>query len=238
MRHAGQSDGTPVVVKLIRARSNEPSLLKYLGSIGSASNHIIPLLKTFEFSVGTFIVTPEAAPLDLGLNFGDFDGKIADLGWQLVHGVKFLHKNRVAHLDIKPGNIVVARRTHLYIIDFDISVRVDDPDSMIDQWLGTPPWMAPEIGDQHGPRRLYSPIRADLWSCGLVLQYLARRGKEGDVLKPFAGQLLNKDPSLRPMLSSMDLPNMDKTNLIGNATDLKHRDSTRKRKRGDFEEAR
>jgi hypothetical protein len=202
MRHAIQPDGTAVVLKLIHARSNELSILQYLDPITSACNHTIPLLGTFNLSVGTFIVTPEATPLDLGLNLGHFHGKVADLSQQLVDGVAFLHEHGVAHLDIKPGNIIVARRSHLYIIDFDISVRVYGPGELIDRWLGTPPWMAPEIGDRYGPRRPYSPIRADLWSCGLVLRYLAsKRGKEDDTFETLAGQLLNKHPHLRPMLS-------------------------------------
>jgi serine/threonine protein kinase len=99
--------------------------------------------------------------------------------------------------------MVVTLQSHLYIIDFDISVRVDGLDELIDQWRGTPPWMAPEIGDQDVPRRIYIPIRADLWSCGLVLWYLAsRRGEEDDMFETLARQLLNKNPYLPPMLTS------------------------------------
>ena len=221
MRHATQPDGTAVVVKLIRRRSHEPSLLQYLGSITSACNHTIPLLETFDLNVGKFIVTPEATPLDLGCQLGHFHGKIADLSRQLVDGVAFLHENGVAHLDIKPGNIVVTRRSRLQIIDFDISVRVDGPDELIDQWFGTPRWMAPEIGDQHGSRCLYSPIRADLWSCGLVLQYLAsEHGKEEDTFAGLTRQLLNKHPHLRPMLSSSSLDKTMHLSGSGKATDV------------------
>jgi hypothetical protein len=235
MRHATQPDGTAVVIKLIHARSNELPLLQYLGSITSARNHTIPLLATFNLSVGTFIVIPEATPLDHGFNFGDFHGKVADLGRQLVDGVAFLHENGVAHLDIKPGNIIVTPRSNLYIIDLDISVRVDGPDELINQWLGTPPWMAPEIGDLHGPRRLYSPIRADLWSCGLVLRYLAsKRGKEDDVFETLAGQLLDKDPYLRPMLSSSRTSPSIKSKVTGKDTHPPSGRGGLKRKRDTF----
>jgi len=202
MAYAKQRDGTAVVIKLIQSGSNELSLLQYLSSITSPSNHAIPLLATFQLSLGTFIVIPEATTLTLGFKFGDFQGKVADLSQQLVDGVAFLHDNGIAHLDIKPGNIVVTRRSHLYIIDFDISVRIDCPGELIDEWLGTPGWMAPEIGEEHGPRHLYDPIRADLWSCGLLLQYLAtNRGEEADAFQTLTAQLLNRQPLLRPMLS-------------------------------------
>jgi serine/threonine protein kinase len=219
MRCATRPDGTAVVVKLIHAHSNELSLLQYLGSITSVGNHTIPLLATFNLSVGTFMVIPEATPLGLGCKLGYFQGEVAHLSRQLVDGVAFLHENGVAHLDIKPGNMVVTLQSHLYIIDFDISVRVDGPDELIDEWLGTPPWMAPEIGDRHGPRRPYSPIRADLWSCGLVLQALAnRRGKEDDMFETLARQLLNKNPHLRPMLSSSRSDKAMQHSSSGNAT--------------------
>ena len=112
----------------------------------------------------------------------------------------FLHRRGVAHLDIKPQNIV-ARPNRLFIIDFDISVRVDGPNALIDRWCGTPGWMAPEIGRQDRPRCSYSPIRADLWSCGLVLRYLASNGAvKENPFKILTRQLLNKNPRLRPLL--------------------------------------
>jgi hypothetical protein len=76
-------------------------------------------------------------------------------------------------------------------------------DATIDRWRGTPGWMAPEIGkDPHGPKYLYSPKQAYLWSCGLVLRYLAREGvgKEENRLEVLTRHLLNKDPRLRPLL--------------------------------------
>jgi serine/threonine protein kinase len=203
MRHAIHPDGTTVVLKLLRTSSKELPLLEFLCSLKSQYNHTIPLLETFNLSIGTFIVLPEATPLDLGFRFGLFRTKVADFGRQLIEGVAFLHQHGVAHLDIKPSNIVIAHKGHLYIIDFDISVRVDGPDTLIDKWCGTPSWMAPEIGDRHGPKCFYSPIRADLWSCGLMLLYIAQECEEGDEeLKILAGLLLNKNPRLRPMLNS------------------------------------
>jgi hypothetical protein len=47
---------------------------------------------------------------------------------------------------------------------------------LIDCWCGTPEWVAPEIGHEDGPKCLYSPIRANLWFCGLMLRYFAGKG--------------------------------------------------------------
>jgi serine/threonine protein kinase len=200
MRHAKQSNGTPVVVKLLYSGSDELRILRRLDSIKSRIKPTIPLLGTIKSNVGTFIILPEATPLDLEFIFGDFGSKVFEMSLQLIEGVAFLHRHGIAHLDIKPQNIVVLRN-RLFIIDFDISVCVDGPDALIDCWCGTPSWMAPEIGRQDGPRCLYSPIRADLWSCGRVLQYLADKGAvKENPFEALTRQLLNKDPRLRPLL--------------------------------------
>jgi serine/threonine protein kinase len=197
MRHAKQSNGSAVVVKLLYPGSNELQILQYLRSIKSSYNPTISFATIHLNMMETFIILPKATPLDLGFAIGLFCSKGMDFSHQLIEGVAFLHLHGIAHLDIKPQNIVVLRN-QLFIIDFDISVRVDGPNTLIDRWCGTPEWMAPEIGDQDGPKCLYSPIRADLWSCGLMLRYLARKGaaKEHTLTR----QLLNRNPRLRPLL--------------------------------------
>jgi serine/threonine protein kinase len=118
--------------------------------------------------VGTFILLPEATPLDLGFRLGNFRNDVVDLSRQLIECVAFLDRQDIAHLDIKP-EYIAALRKQLFIIDFDISVRVDGLDALIDRWCGTSQWIVPEIGHEDGPKLSCSPIRADLWSCGLVL---------------------------------------------------------------------
>jgi len=201
MRHAIQSNGTAVVVKLLHPDTNELQFLRHFHQINSPDNHIIPLLATFKLNIGTFICVPKATPLDIGFALGMFRNHVVDFSRQLIEGVGFLHLNGIAHLDIKPQNIV-ALPHQLFIIDFDISVRVSGPNALIDRWCGTPGWMAPEIGRRDGPRCSYSPIRADLWSCGRVLQYLAREGvvKEENPFKALTWRLLNKVPQNRPLL--------------------------------------
>jgi serine/threonine protein kinase len=199
MRHAMQASGIAVVVKLLCPDTNELPILQHLHSIKSTNNHTIPLLETLELNPGTFILLPEATPLDLGFTLGMFCD-VVDFSRQLIEGVAFLHRYDIAHLDIKPQNIV-ALQNQLLIIDFDISVRVDGPDALIDRWCGTPEWMAPEIGHEDGPKRSYSPIRADLWSCGLVLRYLASKGVVKEENPPFQTLTRHKPATSSPVTS-------------------------------------
>jgi serine/threonine protein kinase len=201
MRRAIQSNGTAVIVKLLYPDSHELQIIRDLHRTDSPYNHTIPLLCSLELDMGTFALFPKATPLNNRFALEMLDDKVVDFSRQLIEGVAFLHSHGIAHLDIKPQNIVVDPNK-LFIIDFDISVRVNGPMELIDRWCGTPGWMAPEIGHQNGPKCRYSPIRADLWSCGLVLRYLASKGdvEEENTFEVLTRQLLNRKPLLRPLL--------------------------------------
>jgi serine/threonine protein kinase len=197
MRHASRF-GTSVVVKYVPSDSNEASILQYLHSTKPAPG-IIPLLKTFRLDLGHLIILPEGNPLRHVLNYSPPRSDLMDFSRQLIDAVSFLHQEHIAHLDIKPQNLVVLKH-RLFIIDFGISAHVDGPETLINYRCGTPGWMAPEIEHPDGPRLLYSPIRADLWSCGLVLEYLWKHTVEENPFKELTRQLLDRNPWHRPLL--------------------------------------
>ncbi|KIJ58946.1 hypothetical protein HYDPIDRAFT_50427, partial [Hydnomerulius pinastri MD-312] len=86
---------------------------------------------------------------------------------QLVEGVAFMHRHRVAHLDIKPRNVLIpVHGGRLSIIDFSIAVFVQSPQTKFRGIVGTEGYIAPEVAT---PNARYDPIRADLWSCGKTL---------------------------------------------------------------------
>jgi len=123
-----------------------------------------------------------------------------------------MHRHNVAHLDLKPDNIVVAGPTNrLFIIDFSVSVQISGLESRISGYRGTEGWAAPEL--ELNSNREYQPIRADLWSAGRVLQYLADQ-QHGHISGPIyflAERLMNRNPQLRPALSVIpDYPILEK----------------------------
>ena len=78
---------------------------------------------------------------------------------------------KVAYLDLNPDNILLTRRSRslrLLIIDCSVSLRVDTEESRVEGYRGTKGWAASELQDDK-----YQSIRADLWSTGRVLQYIA-----------------------------------------------------------------
>jgi serine/threonine protein kinase len=110
-----------------------------------------------------------------------------------------MHQHPIAHLDLKPDIILVNESNRLWITDFSTSVQVRDADEMIEGYIGTPGWMAPEIGEEQP----YSPIWADLWSCGQMIQYFTTFGFKEPVLEEKSQLLLDQDPSKRPSLKDV-----------------------------------
>ena len=208
MRRHEDTSGTLVIVKECRQGSDEAKILEFLQTLRPPCKHIISLIETIVSHAGTTcIVLPERQSVkeqvECFTDGGDLQGMLLDLSEDLTIGLSFLHKNGIAHLDIKPSNLVYTNGSHpqLEIIDFDIAVQVHNEEEEIDKYCGSKDWMAPEIGEENRPRQMYSPMRADKWSCGRVLRLFAERhGKADEGLRGFATRLMNRNPRKRPPL--------------------------------------
>ena len=91
---------------------------------------------------------------------------------QILEGLIYLHDNHIAHLDIKPQNILLSEpfpNGDIKLCDFGISRRITK-DCEIRDICGTPDYVAPEI-------LRYDPISlaTDMWSLG-VLTYVLLSG--------------------------------------------------------------
>lgn len=99
----------------------------------------------------------------------------------VLEGLAHLHAKRVAHLDLKPQNLLLsADGEELLICDFGIS-RAIQPGAHVREILGTRDYVAPEILS-------YEPLTlaADIWSVG-VLAYVLVSG-----YSPFAGDTIQE----------------------------------------------
>jgi serine/threonine protein kinase len=205
LSRATRTNGAAVILKLIDRDCEELVIHRLLNGIKSASNHTISLIGEITTDLGTIIALPEELPLPHAPSTL-FNTNSDNLMRQFLEGVQFMHQQNVAHLDLKPDNIVIrsANELRLLIIDFSVSVQVGDQESWIQGYRGTHGWVAPEVGDMKGADQKYRPIRADLWSTGLVLQYIARRrSRRTDYqYKSLVDKLLDKDPLERPLLSN------------------------------------
>ncbi|GAA5973936.1 hypothetical protein JCM11641_001230 [Rhodosporidiobolus odoratus] len=87
--------------------------------------------------------------------------------YQLISAVAYLHDQAIAHRDINPNNVVLARSGRLVLIDFGIAIHDGDekPGEMCFE-VGTGPYRAPELVFAS---RTYSPPAIDLWALAATL---------------------------------------------------------------------
>ena len=105
------------------------------------------------------------------LGENSFHNVVELLHIQLLKGIAFLHKHGVAHLDLKPTNLLVSGSLspHLVIINFGLSVFVESEKTKVTGNHVTPGWAVPEVRMEHMMK--YSAILADQWSCEQILLY-------------------------------------------------------------------
>ena len=96
---------------------------------------------TLEFVDGGSIADLSKKVKAMGENAGSFFFR------QLIDALEYLQSKQVAHLDLKPQNILVSNDLTLKLTDFGISrnVRTD----RLPKYCGTRGYMAPEIVGNH-----------------------------------------------------------------------------------------
>ncbi|KAM9334206.1 striated muscle preferentially expressed protein kinase-like [Symphorus nematophorus] len=97
---------------------------------------------------------------------------------QVLEGLRYLHDKNIAHLDIKPENILMSSPVsdQIRICDFGNAIKLETSEEYYCKY-GTPEYVAPEIVNQ-------TPVSkaTDIWPVG-VITYLCLTG-----VSPFAGE--------------------------------------------------
>ncbi|MDD3731130.1 MAG: protein kinase [candidate division Zixibacteria bacterium] len=82
----------------------------------------------------------------------------------------FAHQKGIYHRDIKPGNIMIDRNSHVKVIDFGIAKAESDPNlTLAGTACGTPAYMAPE---QFTPSEKVDYSLVDIYAVGTTLYYM------------------------------------------------------------------
>jgi len=154
---------------------------------------------------------------------GPFDeNTVKQITRSLLQSIAYLHSHNIVHRDLKPKNIVFHkdRRTEPKLVDFGDSLEVDEQESY-SEFIGTPPYMAPERLKEHKGWQLK---KADVWAIACIAYEMivgercfpggTQREVFGNVLndrwswpsnqtpsdamQDFVRQCLNADPDRRP----------------------------------------
>jgi len=105
----------------------------------------------------------------------DLDDKLTRTYFrQLIEGVEYLHASGVAHLDLKPENLLLGADFNLKIADFDLSHVYGDTKILS---RGTRYYRAPEFfKSSSSDPELKSPFTADIYGAGIILFILKSGG--------------------------------------------------------------
>ena len=89
----------------------------------------------------------------------------------VVLGLDYLHSLRIAHMDLKPENMLLCTDGSVKLADFGVSFIHDlvASDGVEKRLVGTPAFLAPEVLSEAG----YDPFKADVWSLGVCFYNMA-----------------------------------------------------------------
>lgn len=127
---------------------------------------------------------------------GAFPQRIARMYFgKIIEGIKSMHSKGVYHRDLKPENILLNSDLELKIADFGFSKNIAEMagSTTTKTWLGTRPYMAPELL----AGRPYEPAKADIFAAGAIL-FILYSGyfgfNEASLKNPFYNFLLQGRP--------------------------------------------
>lgn len=161
-----------VCLKEIKTSADEISEDVFLSKLKDGP-HIIPLLDVIETPSKSrkTLVTPKMKS-DLhehlmSSQFGLKENKVLQLGLQLARALQFCHSKGVAHLDIKPDNVLMDSDGNAYLADFGLAemYNPDSPSPKLTAYKGSFEYISPQVARMEP----FTPEKTDVWSLGVLL---------------------------------------------------------------------
>ncbi|KAH8111180.1 kinase-like domain-containing protein [Phellopilus nigrolimitatus] len=139
------------IAKRLRADSKELEILEKLRKEQPRCENIIDLIDVVDSSVGKCIILPFLGNVAYSLLLGSegkLHGRYIRASRDVALGVAFLHEHGIAHMDIKPANLLYTSTYVVKIIDFDVSVQVKDEEEQVTGFFMT--FLEEHQGDDEG----------------------------------------------------------------------------------------
>ena len=92
------------------------------------------------------------------------ENEIINIFYGICKGLKYLHKNKIIHRDLKTMNIFLTKNNHIKIGDFGVSKILTNNNIYVYTNVGTSYYLSPEICQN----KLYDE-KSDMWSLGCLL---------------------------------------------------------------------
>ena len=134
--------------------------------------HIIKLYEHFQYN-DRFVIILEyctrGSLVNEVENFGRFsEQRLYTVSKQICSALSYAHKQRIAHHDLKPQNILFDSFGRAKIADFGISIQ-QSMSVLANDFQCSIAYAPPEIIQ----KKLHSPFIADIWSLGITFVYAA-----------------------------------------------------------------
>lgn len=88
--------------------------------------------------------------------------------YQIVNSLKYLHKNKVIHRDLKLGNLFLNEKLEIKLGDFGLAAKLEYENERRHTVCGTPNYLAPEVLNNKSGHS----FEVDIWSLGVVIYAL------------------------------------------------------------------
>ena len=177
-----------------RALEREAAVLGALEHPGIVPVHLVAqdqdgrpavVMKRIEGTLWADAVTREAAEPELVERL--------DVLLAVCNAVEYAHQRGILHLDIKPDNVMIGAFGEVYLLDWGLARRVsgDVPApwaSEINEPMGTPAFMAPELAEGAGSR---VGVQTDVYLLGGCLAACIRGQGPRESSGPLRSQLLD-----------------------------------------------
>ena len=225
------STGNEYAVKIMLNKKNLTSVKNEIHILKSVSHpNIVEYKDSYINETSTHIVTEYCDSSDLFDYVINNDGRIKNerevinVVTQILQGLKYLHDKNIIHRDLKLSNILFHKKNKIKIIDFGLSVIMNDNLKNLEEEVGSIGFISPEIimGSYNKS--------CDLWSVGCITFILlfgfnpfdptCSNDKQlvyGNILKGFRNEDCNGFGAFFPM--SIKTSNLSKNFISGLLTD-------------------
>ena len=171
------NENIKIIIKKINITiKNKHKIIKEI-EIPKKLNHpnIINILDHFEQNNITYIIynyyENGVSLSNIKLTFIDNIKYYSNIFYQIVDAIQYLHNQKIIHMDIKPQNIIISNNKSI-LIDFDLSLTLNDEKTNFVGWIGTPNYMAPEIWKKKYKINYYL---CDIYSLGITFYYICNK---------------------------------------------------------------
>ena len=132
------------------------------------------IIRVYGFNYGdkthkpSILLSLEPKSLETAINNDELTSEDKNrISVEIVLGMRYIHKHKIIHRDLKWSNILLSKNNHVRISDFGLSIE-EDLETSQTKGIGTLLFMAPELFDEENKY----DRKIDVYSFGVILIFI------------------------------------------------------------------